>query len=171
MRDRIEALLLQHWQALYRYALVLTGEAEAARDLVQQAAVNALSSHAVPPQHRLERAWAFKVVRNAWIDLYRHERHSPIIDTEAGSVPVPWYFDDRLLDDLAVREALGRLDALHREVVVLVDVQGFRYIEAAEILRVPVGTVMSRLSRSRRMLLEIIGGNVSALENARRRRS
>ena len=171
MRDRIEALLLQHWQALHRYALVLTGEAEAARDLVQQAALNALSSQAVPPQPGLERAWAFKVLRNAWIDLYRRERRSPIVDLDPGLAPTPWYFDDRLLDDLAVREALGQLDDLYREVVLLVDIQGFRYIEAAEILHVPVGTVMSRLSRSRRMLLEIIGGNVQALENARRRRS
>lgn len=171
MRGRIEAILLEHWQALHRYALTLTGDGDAARDLVQQAALNALTSQAGPPKAGLERAWAFKVLRNAWIDLYRHERGSPIVDVDLGSVPSSWYFDDRLLDGMAVREALDQLDPLHRDVVVLVDMQGFRYVEAAEILHIPVGTVMSRLSRSRLMLLQIIGGNVQALENARRRRS
>lgn len=171
MRDRIEAILLEHWQALHRYAMTLTGEGEAARDLVQQAALNALSSHAAPPMSGLERAWAFKVLRNAWIDLYRHEQGSPIVDADPGTVAALRYFDDRLLNDITVREALSQLDVPHREVVVLVDLQGFRYIEAAEILHIPVGTVMSRLSRSRLMLLEIIGGNVQALERARRRKS
>jgi RNA polymerase sigma-70 factor, ECF subfamily len=170
MRRRTEAILLQHWQAMYRYALVLTSDGDAARDLVQQAALNALASHAALPKPGLERAWAFKVLRNAWIDLYRRERGSPIVAVDPASAPVPWYFDDRLLNDIAVREALGRLDEVHREVVILVDIQGFRYMEAAEILHIPVGTVMSRLSRSRLMLLEIIGGNVQAFENARRRR-
>lgn len=171
MRSRIEAILLQHWQALHRYALILTGDGEAARDLLQQAALNALASTATPPKPGLERAWAFKVLRNARIDLYRRERGSPIVAIDPASVPAPWYFDDRLLNELAVREALEQLDEVHREVVVLVDIQGFRYIEAAEILHIPVGTVMSRLSRSRLMLLEIIGGNVQAFENARRRKS
>ena len=171
MRRRTEAILLQHWQALHRYALVLTGDSEAARDLMQQSALNALASAAAPSKAGMERAWAFKVLRNAWIDLYRRERGSPIVAVDPATVSAPWYFDDRLLNDIAVREALDQLDEAYREVVVLVDIQGFRYIEAAEILHVPVGTVMSRLSRSRLMLLEIIGGNVQAIENARRRRS
>lgn len=171
MRKRTEAILLEHWQALHRYALVLTGDGDAARDLVQQAALNVLGSGAAPPKPGLERAWAFRVLRNAWIDLYRREQGSPIVAVDPASVQVPWYFDDRLLNDIAVREALQQLDTLHREVVVLVDIQGFRYFEAAEILHIPIGTVMSRLSRSRLLLLEIIGGNVQAFENARRRRS
>lgn len=176
MPQGIETILIEHWAALFRYALALTSDREAARDLMQQAALNALASRAAPPQSGREQAWAFKVLRNAWIDQYRQERGSPIVDGAAlGMAEIeasaPWYYDDRLLDDMAVREALEQIDLPHREVVVLVDIQGFRYAEAAEILHVPVGTVMSRLSRARLLLLQIIGGKVQVLEKARRRRT
>lgn len=167
----IESILIEHWAALFRYALALTGDREKARDLMQQTALNALTSRATAPQTGREQSWAFRVLRNAWIDQYRQERASPIVDVDIGAAQTPRYYDDRLLDDMAVREALQQLDVAHREVVMLVDIQGFRYAEAAEILHVPVGTVMSRLSRARLLLLEIIGGKVQVLEKARRHRS
>jgi RNA polymerase sigma-70 factor (ECF subfamily) len=63
------------------------------------------------------------------------------------------------------------LDPAQREVIELVDLQGFRYAEAADIIGVPIGTVMSRLSRARLTLLEIVGGTVRSLDTARRRQS
>ena len=68
-------------------------------------------------------------------------------------------------------QGLARIDVAHREIINLVDINGFRYAEAAEILGIPEGTVMSRLSRARLSLLEAIGGNVVAIESAKRRTS
>jgi RNA polymerase sigma-70 factor (ECF subfamily) len=110
-------------------------------------------------------------VRNAWIDQHRREA--------ARSVELPadplererWHYDDRLIAELTVRQGLARIEPMHREVIELVDLAGFRYAEVADILGIPLGTVMSRLSRARLALLEAIGGNVRALDAARRRRS
>jgi RNA polymerase sigma-70 factor (ECF subfamily) len=93
---------------------------------------------------------------------------------EAVAEPVdqePWNFDDRMIAELTVRKGMARLEPLHREVVELVDISGFHYAEAAEILGIPIGTVMSRLSRARLALLEAVGGNVHSLEAQRRRKS
>lgn len=81
----------------------------------------------------------------------------------------PWRHDDRLIAEITVKQALERLDATHRDIIELVDLAGFRYAEAAEILGVPVGTVMSRLSRARLALLDEIGGrNVTPFPTGRR---
>ena len=105
-------------------------------------------------------AWMFRVCKNHWIDKIRVqsrtqpvdavelERHQGFLDGEAAAL-------DRLqLNE--VQAAFDRLGEDQRLVLGLVTVQGYSYQEAAEILEVPVGTVMSRLSRARKCLLELI---------------
>jgi RNA polymerase sigma-70 factor (ECF subfamily) len=126
----------------------------------------------VPDEAPALRAWLFRILRNVWIDQHRRAAVSRGLESEAAPrEPEVWHFDDRLIDGLSLREALAQLDPLHREVVALIDIAGFRYREVAAILEVPLGTVMSRLSRARLALLEVIGGKVALLSAARRRRS
>lgn len=171
LRRLIEQHLLENWSRLFGYAVVLAGEPEAARDLLQQSALRALATTSPPRNGQSARAWLFRILRNTWIDQHRRDAvrtAEPIIDPADHE---RWHFDDRLIAELTVRAGLARLEPLHREVIELVDIFGFRYGEAAEILGVPVGTVMSRLSRARLALLDAIGGNVHSLAAARRRQS
>jgi RNA polymerase sigma-70 factor, ECF subfamily len=170
-RNTIEIALELNWIRLFGYALTLTGDVERARDLLQQSALNALASGNVPSDRKAARAWLFKIIRNAWIDQYRRQK----MRTEDDS-PIPiegggWGYEDRLIAEITVRQGLGRIDPLQREVIELVDLWSFRYADAAIVLDIPVGTVMSRLSRARLSLLEAIAGeNLMPMEFLRRQR-
>ncbi|HVR55974.1 MAG TPA: RNA polymerase sigma factor [Pseudolabrys sp.] len=157
-QNAVEIALELNWSRLFGYAFSLTGDAEGARDLLQQSALNALASTNAPSDRKAARAWLFKIVRNAWIDQYRRQK----LRTEDDS-PIPiegggWDYEDRVIAEITVRQGLGKIDPLQREVIELVDLWGFRYADAATILGVPVGTVMSRLSRARLSLLEAMAG-------------
>jgi RNA polymerase sigma-70 factor (ECF subfamily) len=171
LRNAVEIALELNWSRLFGYALALTGDAESARDLLQQGALNALASVNVPSDRKGARAWLFKIVRNAWIDQYRRQK----VRTEDDS-PIPiegtgWGYEDRVIAEITVRQGLSRIDPLQREVIELVDLWGFRYADAASILDVPVGTIMSRLSRARLSLLEAISEeNVRPMEFRRGQR-
>jgi RNA polymerase sigma-70 factor (ECF subfamily) len=154
---------------LFGYAMSLTGDREAARDLLQQSALRALDARHPPHNGCSIRAWLFRIVRNGWIDQHRREIVRISLPAAGPVEQEPWHYDDRLIAELTIREALLRLDPPHREIIELVDISGFSYREAAEILEIPVGTVMSRLSRARLALLDAIGGNVTSLDAARRR--
>lgn len=163
----VERALHQNWERLFSYARRLSGSRDTAADLLQSCAMKALS--AAPPTEGTQiRAWLFAILRNTWIDEHRRGR----VSARAEQHDVEerrWHYDDRLIAAITVRQALGRLDPSHREVLELVELAGFRYAEAAEILGVPIGTVMSRLSRARLALLEAVeGGNLRALATRRR---
>jgi RNA polymerase sigma-70 factor (ECF subfamily) len=159
VKKGIERALERYLPRLYGYSLSLTGNRDAAQDLLQDCAVKALSTDAVPAADGALRAWLFRILRNAWIDRHRLDRlefvPEPPEPPPEGSEH--WRHDDRLISSIAVRQAIGRLSSAEREIITLVDLGGFSYAEAASILDVPVGTVMSRLSRARRALLEAIG--------------
>lgn len=171
MRERIKRGLLGSWSRLFGYALSLTRDRDKAADVLQQSALKALASGQAPVEEKAMVAWLFKIVRNVWIDTCRHEAVRRK-DQEVCEIQYAlWTYDDRIIADLTVRQGLQRIDISYQEIIELVDIQGFRYAEAAEILGVAEGTVMSRLSRARLALLEAIGGNVVVLESAKRRTS
>jgi RNA polymerase sigma-70 factor (ECF subfamily) len=158
---------------LYRFAFSLAREEEAARELVQLMALKALSARSVPRDEPAYRAWLFRILRNAFYDGLRRDRRAAEIfeemPAEAAAMEY-WGGDERLINATSVRIALGQLSAGHREILALVDLAGFSYREAAEVLEVPVGTVMSRISRARDKLLEALGEtNVRALPRRRGR--
>lgn len=134
--------------------------------------MQALAAGQPPSDTAAARAWLFKIVRNAWIDEVRRKQMRAIDDDPpAEAIPEneSWNFDDRMIAELTVRQGLERLEQASREVIELVDLFGFRYAEAAIILNLPVGTVMSRLSRARLALLEAIAeSNVTLLHAPRR---
>lgn len=155
----IEEALRSNWKSLFSYALRLTDNPDAAADLVQSCALKALGSAAARPRPEAVRAWLFKIVRNAWIDNYRRNRHIHD-EPESGVVEEgPGFdhrYDDSIIAEITVRQALRQIPPDHREIIELVDLAGFSYGEVASILGVPQGTIMSRLSRARLALLAVI---------------
>ncbi len=163
-RDRIrrfEADVLSHLDDLYRAALRLTGNAAEAQDLTQDTCLRAFERLDQLRSPAAARAWVFTILRT--IFLRRIERQSrsaevEIIDSpllEAGEVLQDTYEALRPIQETPlgeVREALGRLPLAFREPLVLAHVGGFSYKEISEILSIPLGTVMSRLFRARRLL-------------------
>jgi RNA polymerase sigma-70 factor (ECF subfamily) len=158
---------------LFGYAVSLTLDRDAARDLVQDCALKALEARRVPADEPAFRAWLFTIVRNAFLDGRRRLDRSPEVEIEDhDDAAFAGGHDDSLINAISVRVGMTRLSREHREILALIDVAGFSYGEAATVLDVPAGTVMSRVSRARRALLKsVVAGNVHALERPRRRRA
>ncbi|KPF69768.1 RNA polymerase subunit sigma-70 [Bosea sp. AAP35] len=167
--------LRENWQRLFGYAFRLSGSRDAAGDLLQSCASKALASRAMPIEPSQARAWLFKVLRNCWIDDHRRSSVRAIdgpaeLWSDRPWIDTPWDCDDRLIAEITVKQALEKIDPIHREIIELVDIAGFSYAEAAGILDLPVGTVMSRLSRARLAMLVLIEGrSVTPIAAGRRR--
>ena len=148
---------LLHWlPRLRRYARALTGSAEDADDLVQDTLERAWSRSSLWPQVADMRAWLFSLMHNLYVDGVRRRRDL-IVSTmdELPDAAIPAAQGDRI----AVAEmdvALAMLPAEQREVLLLVALEDMPYAEVAQTLGVPIGTVMSRLSRGRERLRAIM---------------
>jgi RNA polymerase sigma-70 factor (ECF subfamily) len=168
--QRIEKYLAR----LYRYAFSLAREEELAKDLVQISAVKSLSAKSVPGDESAYRAWLFVILRNAFLDHVRRDRVADaFLDQEPKSVPTMEYWDgdERLINILNVKQAIARLRPADQEIIGLVDMAGLSYAEASQVLGVPVGTVMSRISRARSRLLDLVErSNVEPLALRRERK-
>lgn len=147
--DGLTALLPR----LYAFARTMLGNADAARDLVQEAVTRALAARQVPVDAPAYRAWMFRIVRNAALDELRRKRE-PIAD-DVTAIDL-WGFDHARIAKITVEQGLAVLAPTHREIISLIDIAGFSYGEAAELLNVPVGTIMSRIARARSALLAAI---------------
>ena len=144
---------------LRRFARAVCGDAALADDLVQDCVERAMvKSHLYDPARPL-RAWLFAVLRNIYISGLRRTGRSGIVKTVDelvdGEDAVPPAQEERLAVS-SIAEALDRLGPQHREVIVLVALEEMSYRDVAEILGVPLGTVMSRLSRARESLRQIL---------------
>lgn len=151
---------------LRRFALALAGSRENADDLVQSACERALrSSNSWKPGSRLD-SWMFRVLRNLWIDHHRRKRVQTSANPEMEA-NVPGEDGRRTAEsrlELAQVPALiATLPEQQRDVLVLVCIEDMPYREAAAILDVPIGTVMSRLARGRQALIAALAENRNAL--------
>lgn len=140
---------------LRRFAIALTGSVSEADDLVQEACERALlNSDQLRDRNRLD-AWMYRIMRHRWIDELRARRVRRHDSMEAAEGVVgddgEATAENRLML-ASVRRCLHELSAEHRSVLMLVCVDGLSYRETAEILGVPIGTVMSRVSRARQDL-------------------
>ena len=139
---------------LRRFARGLAGSRDDADDLVQGACERALRSiDSWQPGTRLD-SWMYRILHNLWVDQHRRSRHeTPLEDADlkVGAEDGRRTAESRL--ELAeVRAQIALLPEQQRDVLVLVCVEDMSYREAAEILGVPIGTVMSRLARARASL-------------------
>ena len=167
-RVRFEEEALELSDQVYRVARRLVGSREEAEDLVQQTYERAFRAwRQFTPGTNL-RAWLLRILTNLNIDRGRRQQRSPqttSLDTEAGDyflynqlesqVPEENPDEERVLERLSqdsVVEALADVPHDFRDVIVLVDIGEFSYADAAQILDIPIGTVMSRLHRGRRIL-------------------
>jgi len=136
---------------LRRYARALVGERAAADDLVQDTLERALNKFHLWKRGTDLRAWLFTVMHNVHVNQVRGRRELVALDAEALELPVR-ATHDTALEARDVERALMRLSVEHREVLLLVVLEDLSYEQAAAALGVPIGTVMSRLSRSREKL-------------------
>jgi len=155
-----ERAALPHLNELYRTAVRLLGDGAKAEDVVQETYLQAWKSFARFEPGTNCRAWLFKILINTirhhrrnWFNLRRVTESEEILEqTAACAAPV----SERLAQAEILR-VLDRLPADYRAAVLLADVEEFSYKEIAGMLDVPIGTVMSRLSRGRKLLREQLG--------------
>jgi RNA polymerase sigma-70 factor (ECF subfamily) len=166
---------VSHLDALFGAALRMTGDRQDAEDLVQDTFVKAIRNLYRYREGGSCKAWLFRILTNAYIDRYRKARRSPVpveLDEEgrtglydrildaAGEEAAPG-FDLSDLDDYLgrfvgdeIKRAMDGLPEIFRTAIVLRDMEGFSYQEIADMLEIPIGTVMSRLFRGRKLLQE-----------------
>jgi RNA polymerase sigma-70 factor (ECF subfamily) len=143
---------------LLAYAASLSRDASEAEDLAHDAVVRALQSGSAPKQITDLRPWMFRVIKNLFIDRKRKERvqrefsiaQNRLSDIEPARTGDP-------VETLMVRQAYAKLAPRDREILCLVDILGLTYAQAATVIDVPLGTVMSRVSRARRAMIERMG--------------
>lgn len=156
---------IPYMDALYNFALNLTGKSEEAADLLQETYLKAFRFFDSFKPGTNCKAWMFQIMKNSFINRYRKQTREPaklsyndiedFYDTIKSDDLAPnnlekAYFDSLLDDELT--EALASLPETFRQVVVLSDIEDFTYEEIAEIVDCPIGTVRSRLHRARKML-------------------
>ena len=160
---------MEYMPQLYSAALRMTRNAADAEDLVQETYLKAYRGFGGYEHGTNLRAWLFRILTNTYINSYRSKKRRPE-ETELDDVEDFYLYrrmggleavrsnrsaEDELMDwftDSEVKEALEQLPDQFQMVVLLSDVEGFSYKEIAEILDVPIGTVMSRLHRGRKSL-------------------
>jgi len=158
-RRRIVMLLPR----LRAFAHALARTSDTADDLVQATCEKALrAADSWTPGTRLD-SWMFRIMQNQWIDMKRRERPQVSIDEPEAGMQLAGDDGERIAEARltlgSVREFILDLPEEQRAILVLVCVEDQSYREAAEILDIPMGTVMSRLARARHALIERMQGS------------
>jgi RNA polymerase sigma-70 factor (ECF subfamily) len=160
---------LDHIDALYGFAMTLVRNQAEAEDLVQETYLRAVRAFGqLAPDSNLK-SWLFVILRNIWLNQLRHERSGPrFVELDAETEDRSWWLDRvtkdphlvyvEKIERQEVRAAIESLPRLHREVILLRDIEGFSYQQIATILGCPAGTVMSRLGRAREKLRLLLAG-------------
>lgn len=173
MSQQVKAEMVSLLPRLRRFAYGLTGSLEDGDDLAQAACEKALRSlDQFTPGTRLD-SWMYRIAQNLWIDRRRsqqaqREQSVAPADMEHLAVADAAREMDRRLDLADVRREVALLPEDQRAVLLLVSVEGFGYRQAAEILEIPIGTVMSRLARARLALGRALAGGTTELPDTAR---
>lgn len=163
MPDSFQDNLIALLPNLRRFALSLCRQPDLADDLVQITAERAFAARdRFDPATRLD-AWLFRILRNAWIDhIRRMKTQGTSVDIDdapdAGLVDGTKTVEDKLMLR-TVETAMATLPTEQREVMLLICVEDLSYKEAAAVLEIPIGTVMSRLARARLAISAKLGIN------------
>jgi RNA polymerase sigma-70 factor, ECF subfamily len=160
-----EKEIIPHTNALFNYAMRITGDSDDADDLVQETLMKAFRFFDKFEKGTNSKAWLFRILKNSYINEYRRQVKEPNkVDYEdvqnfyenikATDVKTQHYEEDAFnnqLDD-NVSSAITKLPEDFRTVIILSDIEGYTYEEIADFVDCPVGTVRSRLHRARKML-------------------
>jgi RNA polymerase sigma-70 factor (ECF subfamily) len=143
---------------LRRYARALTGRTDAADDLVQDTLECALDKWRLWQRERDLRPWLFSIMHNLHVDGRRRDNRIEFRDDDDLPVPIQRAEQSDALELRDLERALTQLPLDQREVLLLVGLEDLSYAEVARAMGVPQGTVMSRLSRARSRLKEVLAG-------------
>jgi len=148
-----EQLLEKRRKHLYRLAYSWCHDMELANDLTQETLLKALKKYKQLKKENALNSWLFTILNNCWRDHCR--RHKVTVEFDETDLPV----EDSSIDEnermsiiIHVRKAVSKLSIDQCQIITLIDLEEMTYNEVANILDIPVGTVMSRLSRARRQL-------------------
>ncbi|MEJ2108248.1 MAG: sigma-70 family RNA polymerase sigma factor [Acidiferrobacteraceae bacterium] len=155
-RTRESRRMLENSRArLYRVAYSWCHNAALADDVVQETLMKAYRSLSQLRDPKAGQAWLFSILTNCYNDHFRRNREAENVDDTVlveETTPESQTSQLQIID--RVRKAVGALPEGQRQAITLVDLEGFSYIEVAQILGIPIGTVMSRLCRARNALRE-----------------
>ena len=160
--ESFETLAMPMLASLYNFAHWLTHNREEAEDLVQETYLKALKGFTSFEPGTNFRAWMYRILRNTFLTSRSglNVRMTVPLDREEDAIGRPADTPEAVLlsraDQQMVRSALERLPVQFREAIVLCDVEEMSYQEIAEIVGIPIGTVMSRLSRARKLMRELL---------------
>ena len=170
-QDSFEVEAMGFVDALYNTALRMTRSPQDAEDLVQEAYLKAYKNFDKFEPGTNLKAWLFKIMKNTFINNYRKQQSTP---PQSDFADIEDAFENQVSEEVTrqiknpeqellegvldedVQKALDELPEDYRLVITLADLEGFSYKEIAEILEIPLGTVMSRLYRGRRLLEEVL---------------
>lgn len=166
-----EEVVLPHLDAAYNLARWLTRNTQDAEDVVQEAYLRAFRFFSGFHGGNA-RAWLLAIVRNtcySWLEKHRSHEAATAFDEQVHTEIIESRDPEALLlrkaDVQSLQQALEELPTTFREVLVLVEMEGLSYKQVAEMLGIPIGTVMSRLARARRRLREYLCRDSSASKN------
>ena len=169
--EEVHAGLVSLLPRLWRYGLVLSGQRDVAEDLVQATCVRAMErALQFLPGTRLDR-WLFSILHSIWVDEVRARKvrfGGGLVEPESALVMDG---EGKIETHVLVNQTLRLVDALpitQRNAVFLAYVEGLSYQEVAEVLNIPVGTVMSRLANARARLAEMVEIGQSLVQADRR---
>jgi len=168
--DAFNQLVLCYQDRIYNLSARILGDNDLAEDITQN---TFLTAYLNLPRFRNGsfRSWIYRIATNACYDVHRRHKRYPVMSLEneilaeerisplddfSGSSTLPEMEVERHELEQVIQQALNRLDADQRTIVVLIDQQDFDYAEVAQILRIPIGTVKSRLARARLRLRQLL---------------
>lgn len=170
---RFEQEALVYLDPMYGAAMKFTRDAQEAQDLLQETFTKAFAAYGRFAQGTNMKAWLYRIMTNTYINGYRKRQREPFMgavdeleDWQLGGAESTTSMASKSAEAEAlertpsqtVTQALNELDDDRRMVIYLADVESFSYQEIADMLDVPIGTVMSRLHRGRKQLREKLGG-------------
>ncbi len=156
---------MPHFARLYNFACWLTQDRAAAEDLVQESYMKALKGFASFEQGTNFRAWIYRILRNTFLTTQTGLRAMASFDSddslmEQETAETPETLLLARVEQETIRMALDKLSVPYREVILLCDLEEMTYHEISQALGIPLGTVMSRLSRGRRAMRRLLAAGL-----------